>query len=213
MSTLEYYETLATREKSSWKNVHKCKLCPYFTTALFRMINHVRKHRFPLDKFTCDNAKIEPYYCKDCDFKTELTILLKEHIDKYHGFKREPRDVLLSEDFRIQTYVCEKCDFETNFSLKWIQHILECMGKKEYIKSVISSSENESYSCDLKPTDETSWFYCAQCCYKAKLKRTLRCHIMRKHDLKKRYACEKCPFKTRWKSALGVHINRIHLDE
>ena len=118
MSTLEYFETFATCGRSSWENVHKCKLCPYFTTALFFMISHVRRHRFPLEKFTCDNAKIEAYYCKDCDFKTELTVLFKEHINKYHGLKRESRDDLLSEDFHIQTYVCEKCDFETNFCLK-----------------------------------------------------------------------------------------------
>ena len=141
MSTLEYFETFATRGTSSWENVHKCKLCPYFTTALFFMISHVRRHRFPLEKFTCDNAKIEAYYCKDCDFKTELTILFKEHVDKYHGLKRESKNVLLSEDFRIHIYVCEKCDFKTNFSLKCPPYFS------------MHGKEIKSSKCDLSVTE------------------------------------------------------------
>ena len=84
MSTLEYCEAIAKYDRSSLKNVHKCKICPYSTTSLFLITNHVRRHRFPLEQFTCSNAKIEAYFCKDCDFKTELTVLFKEHIGKYH---------------------------------------------------------------------------------------------------------------------------------
>ena len=116
MSNLEYCEAIAKHNRSSLKNAHKCKLCPYSTTSLFLITNHVRRHRFPLEQFTCINAKIEAYFCKDCDFKTELTVLFKEHIGNYHGIKREFKDDVLKEDFRIQNYVCEKCNFETNLS-------------------------------------------------------------------------------------------------
>ena len=48
------------------------------------MVNHVRRHRFPVEKLSCENTELEMYYCKDCDFKTELTILFKQHINKNH---------------------------------------------------------------------------------------------------------------------------------
>ena len=136
-----------------------------------------------------------------------------EHINKYHGLKRESRDDLLSEDFHIQNYVCEKCDFETNFSLKWIQHTSACTEMKENRQSVTSPSLNDTYDFDFKPTDETSWYYCTQCSYKAKLKGALKCHAMIKHDLNNRYACEKCRVKCAWKFMLRIQINRFHLDE
>ena len=125
----------------------------------FLMTKHVKRHRFPLVKFTCDNAKIEPYYCKNCDFKTELTVFFKEHIDKYHGLKRESTDYLLSEDFHIQTYVCEKCSFETNFSLKWLQHTSACTGEKKKFQSVTSPKLDDTYSFTIRQIGDIRWYY------------------------------------------------------
>ena len=101
MSSLVYREAIETDRRSSWKNLNNCIRCPYFTTSLFLMTNHVRRHNSSMEKFTCDSAKIEAYYCKDCDFRTELTVLFKQHIDKYHGPKRESIDDVSSEDFVI----------------------------------------------------------------------------------------------------------------
>ena len=173
------------------------------------MTNHVRRHRFRLVKFTCDNVKIEPYYCKDCDFKTELTVLFKEHIGKYHGLKRESTDYLLTEDFHIQTYVCEKCSFETNLPLKWLQHTSACTEKKKKIQRATSSEQDDTYSFTIRQAADKRWFYCTACSYKTKFKYNLNRH-MRKHNLNKPYACDKCPYKTNYSSNLRQHIN-IHL--
>ncbi|KAJ3640400.1 hypothetical protein Zmor_016690 [Zophobas morio] len=203
MSTLEYSESLRALGRSSWKNVHNCKLCPYFTTSLFLMVNHVRRHRLSQEKYTCENAKIEVYLCKDCDFKTELTILFKQHINKNHSFKSESRDDLSIEDFSVRNYVCEKCDLETNLSLKWLQHTSECTGKKENLQSMSSVKEN---------TTHKGWYYCALCSYTSRDNGNFKRHL-RKHALNKQYACDKCPFKTKWKGNLSIHIKRTHLDE
>ena len=169
MSILEYSEIPTRWGRSSWKNVHNCKQCPYFTTSLFLMVNHVRRHSSPLEKLNCEHASIEVYYCKDCDFKTELTTLFKRHINERHGLKTEFREDLSSQDFQINNYVCEKCDFETNFLLKWLQHLSTCTKKRKRANSY------------FKQTDEICWYYCAECFYKTKFKNNLRRHIDERH--------------------------------
>ncbi|KAJ3640396.1 hypothetical protein Zmor_003697 [Zophobas morio] len=211
MSTLEYSESLREWGRSSWKNVHNCKLCPYFTTSLFLMVNHVRRHRSSQEKYTCENAKIEEYYCKDCDFRTELTILFRQHINKYHSFKIESGDDLSLQDFSVQKYVCKKCDLETNLSLKWLQHTSECMEKKENQTSVSFVKENTNIF-HFKKGDGKRWYYCTKCSYKVRNKAKLKYH-MAKHDVNKQYSCDKCPFKTGYKATLRDHIKRNHLDE
>ncbi|XP_063929914.1 RE1-silencing transcription factor-like [Zophobas morio] len=213
MSSLDYCEAIATGRSSSWKNVHNCELCSYFTLSFFLMTNHMRRHRSCLEKFSCENTKIEVYYCKDCDFKTELTILFKQHINEDHGLKRKFRKDLSSEDFCIRSYLCEKCNFETNFSLKWFDHTSVCTGTKENLQNVSFVKENVIYSFDSEQTDKTRWYYCTECSYKSKVKRNFKRHIIRNHNSNKRYACDKCPYKTKDKSNLKRHINLRHVDE
>ncbi|KAJ3651332.1 hypothetical protein Zmor_017381 [Zophobas morio] len=169
------------------------------------MANHVRRRCFRLETFTCDNAKIEAYYCKDCDFKTQLTILFKQH-----GLKRESRKDISDPDFLIQNYVCKQCDFETNLSLKWLQHTSVCTKTKQNLQSVSSLKESATHSSDFKQTDEIHWYYCPECPYKGKLKRNLKRHIQGCH-LPKRYGCDKCSFKCTRKENLKHHIN-LHLN-
>ncbi|XP_063930339.1 zinc finger X-chromosomal protein-like [Zophobas morio] len=212
MSTLEYCEAIAARGRSLWKNIHNCKLCVYSTTSFFFMVNHMRRHRSALEEFTCDNAKIEAYYCKDCDFKTELTILFKQHICKHHALKRETEKDVSRENFRIQNYVCEKCDFETNLSLKWFQRTLTCTRNKENLQNVNFSKENITTNSDFNQTDEIHWHCCAECPHKSKFKTYLIRHIQDCH-LPKRYECDKCPFKSRRKVNLKRHLNNLHLND
>ncbi|XP_063930348.1 zinc finger Y-chromosomal protein 2-like [Zophobas morio] len=222
MSTLEYCQGITTRWRSSWQNVHNCKLCPYFTTSLFFMVNHVRRHRSSLEEFTCDNAKIEAYYCKDCDYKTELTLLFKQHIYKHHGLKRESEKVFSSEDFRIQTYVCQQCDFETNLSLNWLQHTFTCTRNKENLQNVNFAKEKITNNSDFKQSDEMPWCYCTECSYKTKLQKYLKRHIKNTHSNKRLHIdeddiewhkCQKCPFKTKAKANLKKHIKNLHLKD
>ena len=171
------------------------------------MVNHVRRHRSPQQQFTCDSAKIEAYYCKDCGFKTELTVLFKQHIDEHRDLK---------SDFHVEHYVCGKCGFETNSWLKWLQHTLDCCR-------------------DKKENDDVRWYYCAECPYKADVVDNLKrhfenTHFSNKHTYKKAlkvhltrlqlddrdvgwHKCDKCPFKTKTKISLTRHVNTSHLND
>ncbi|XP_063929928.1 zinc finger protein 711-like [Zophobas morio] len=212
MSILEYSGALAAQGRASWKNVHNCKLCPYFSTSFFLMLNHVRRHRSSLEKFMCEKAKIEAYFCKDCKFKTKLTLQFKKHINKHHGINKESRKGSSSNDFRIRTYVCNKCNFETNLSLKKIQHSSECTRKKQNLQSVSFPNESGTFNSDFKQINKIRWHNCAECTYQGKCKNNALHHVADCH-LSKRYACEKCPFKCRWKSTFRVHLNQKHLAE
>ena len=207
MSILEFSESFRAWGRSSWRNVHDCNLCPYFTTSLFLMVNHVRRHRSTPEKPTCENANIETFYCKDCDFQTELTILFKQHINKNHSFK----DDLSSEDFSVQNYVCEKCDFETSLLLKWRQHGLDCAGKKENLQSVSSPKENVTYS--RKNSHLIKEFACHKCPYKTRYPSDLKRHINGTHLDEQNgewHLCEECPYKSRYKWNLKKHIISNH---
>ena len=240
MSTLEYSKALVAHGRSSWKNVHNCKLCPHFTTSILSMVNHVRRHRSSLEKFTCSKAKIEVYYCKDCDFKTDLTILFKQHINKHHGLKSESREDLSIEDFTIQNYVCEKCAFETNSLIKKLQHTSTCTERKE--NRLSSSSQNVTYKkngewykckkCNYKTkfksrlkkhvyyvhsrAEDIQWHECTECPFKSKYKVSLRRHFSVKHADKEKikwYECEKCPYKTKHHSNFSYHVISTHVSE
>ncbi|XP_063929927.1 zinc finger protein 626-like [Zophobas morio] len=232
MSTLEYCKAFATSWRSSWKNVHNCKLCAYFTPSLFLMINHVRRHRSSLEEFTCGNAELEVFYCKDCDFKTELTILFKQHIEKFHGIKREPGEDLPSENFRLQKYVCEKCDFETNLLLKWIQHTSACTGKKENLPSVsLSKARVTVYrpyvtrsktplGININPihlnVENSELYKCEKCTFKTRVKYGLQIHknfVHLNEENVKWYECGDCPYKSKRSSSVKRHVRCIHLDE
>ena len=234
MSTLEYSEALSTYGRSSRKNVHNCKQCPYFTTTLFLMFNHVRQHRSSPEKFKCENAKIEPYYCKDCNFKTDLTILFKQHIDTNHGFKQESGDDSSSRDLVIENYVCENCDFATNFSLKWFQHTSRCTREKAKRCSCKKSCKwYECGHCPYKTTfkhklkrhqnsphlseQDAKWYECNNCHFKTKHKSSLEFHTVAKHpnlqEQFKTYKCKSCKFETKHVSNLRRHVISVHLDE
>ncbi|KAJ3651334.1 hypothetical protein Zmor_017383 [Zophobas morio] len=159
---------------------------------------------------------MKAYHCEDCDFKTELQFVLKQHINKHHGPQRESSeetssDETSSEDSSKENYGCAKYYFEPNLSLKLFQHTSACTETKEKPQSVNSLKESATYSSDIKQTDEIL-YYCDKCLYKCKIKSNLIRHIRVFHS-HRGYACDKCPFKTRYKSTLKIHINRIHLDE
>ena len=170
----------------------------------------MRRHSSSLEKFTCHN-KIEPYFCKDCDFETGLTILFRQHVSKHHDPKRQSRADSSSWDFVIKNYDCEKCDFTTNLSLKKLQHTLTCTGMKENRSSVSVPEKNATYYSTFDQTNGKRWFVCTECSYKARKESILKSHIG-KHDSNQRYVCDQCPFKTNWKISLSNHIKRNHLD-
>jgi hypothetical protein len=41
------------------KRCHNCKRCPYVTKTSFYMVNHVKRHRLPLESSRCERTKFE----------------------------------------------------------------------------------------------------------------------------------------------------------
>ncbi|KAJ3651359.1 hypothetical protein Zmor_017408 [Zophobas morio] len=165
---------------------------------------------------------MEAYHCKDCDFKTEVTLVFEQHISEHHGPSRESREetpseetssyAASSEDSSIGNYVGATYCFEPNLSLKSVQHTSASTGTEENLQSVSSLKESATYNSDFKQTDEIPLYYCAECSYRSKLKESLKYHIEISHA-KKQYACDKCPYKSKHKFYLKAHINNIHLND
>ena len=195
MSSLDYSEALSTHDR----NVHRCKACPYFTTSFFLMLNHLKLHKSLTTPFNCESSQIESYTCNDCNSQTELTVLLKLHVARYHNVKTEDRNSP-NLNFTIHKYVCERCNFETNFALKWFQHILTCSADKQTV-------QNESV------TEVVFCHYCDKCDFRSKYKHCLRRHKYLKHlndDEIAWFHCLKCPYKCKRICNLRAHVDRKH---
>ena len=125
MSCLEYSDSVVWKAPSN-NHVHNCNYCPFVSTSLFLMVNHVRSHRSSNTPFDCKD-NINTYFCKDCDFQTNLTLFFKKHIEEYHIAKPENG----AESFlSVQSYICKNCSFETYFSLAWFKHVITCKRAK-----------------------------------------------------------------------------------
>jgi ribosomal protein L44E len=64
------------------------------------------------------------------------------------------------------------------------------------------------------PVDETLWFKCGKCEYKAKETRTLKTHIFTKHPSSKKilwFQCEKCEYKSIHIETLKTHMLTKHV--
>ena len=205
MAALEYSENYA-RMGSFSNKVHNCKICPFFSTSVFRMVNHVRTHRSPLTHFSCEKSNVELYFCKDCNFQTNLTLLMKKHIKNYHSsHPQNASNSLEEEEDENRSYICKKCGFETYFLLKWLQHGQKCDNDVfTEIKDLCVSEKHKT-----KPNAE---YKCDQCSYKATQKQNLRRHTMNLHqrDQIEKFQCYQCLYKTTRKDNLRAHIRNLH---
>ncbi|KAJ3628565.1 hypothetical protein MTP99_015864 [Tenebrio molitor] len=87
------------------KSVPKCGYGKMtMTKSHFNMVNHAKHHRLPLESFRCERNDLEKYYCKGCNFETDLLGAIKKH-----------NTIHLSED-AIQWYNCDKCEFKTKYN-------------------------------------------------------------------------------------------------
>ena len=227
MLDFEDSKKLAPHATSLLKNVHKCKVCPYLTTSVFLMVNHMKRHRSSITPFNCETSNIETYYCSNCDFQTELTLHFKQHIEESHRVKRQKQQ-LSNVEYIFKNYMCPKCKFETHFLMKWRQHTMECMGrKKKRVKRItkILLKRFECDQCDFKSKykrslnnhkiskhlkdDEILWYKCEECSFRSKQQEHLKKHIMMQHlDDKdvKWFKCQECPYKTKRQHLVKQHI-------
>ncbi|XP_063930355.1 zinc finger protein 711-like [Zophobas morio] len=182
-------------------------------------------------------AKMEAYHCKDCDFKTEVTLVFEQHINEHHGPSRESReetsseetsseetcsDETSSEDSSVENSVGPKYYFEPNLSLKSFEDTSASTGTEENLQNVSPLKESATYNSDFKQTDETPWYYCAECSFKTKLDEDLKHHTENSHGNKRNHLdeqevewhkCQQCSFKAKGKYNLRKHINNVHLND
>ncbi|KAJ3653784.1 hypothetical protein Zmor_013018 [Zophobas morio] len=178
---MEYFEV-----KSRLHDVIKCEICPYFTTSVFRMECHSLRHQLSLKRtpFNCENANVEVYRCRHCNFQTALILLFKKHLDLCHN------PIFPIVTYAVRKYTCEKCDFETHFSLDWMQHTLKYHEQEKTCNVSCGSSgvvnDNFMYNYD-------------ECDFKTKHRSNLkiRFNSPRLDPSKKNiYTCKNCGFET-----------------
>ena len=190
--SIEFSKTFVN-QRSSPKNVHHCTICPYFTSSMFLMINHVRSHRTSLLPFNCEDTTVETYCCKDCGFQTYLTVLFKYHIRKHHHIIAENWKHSPDEEFIIQNYICKKCNFETHSLVKQLQHAATCLNENE--------SPQEFSFVDNAKKNVDKWYNCTQCGRTFKCKRSVKTHkiIVHSNDEEGWYHCAECTYKSKGK--------------
>ncbi|KAJ3659194.1 hypothetical protein Zmor_010895 [Zophobas morio] len=182
------------------------------TVALLYFIRH-----WSSSHFNGETHDVKSYYCQDCNYRTVLTLLFKQHLQDRHGIKKEQE----------QYYTWKKCPFKTkpNYHLK--SHINGRHSDGQDIKRVTCQEcpFKTKYNHSLKMhihvkhlllvDKEIKWYYCEKCSYKGKFSWELKKHINALHleeDDIKWYECKECQFKTKHKPYLNIHINPRHLN-
>ncbi|CAH1368061.1 unnamed protein product, partial [Tenebrio molitor] len=109
MSNLGYSESIP----KVFGYIHNYKRCPSLTKVPFYMVNHAKHHRLPLESSRCERNDLEKYYCKDCNFETDLVVILKQHFREYHRKDTDCVQDQPKKDIIVKSYICQKCSFET----------------------------------------------------------------------------------------------------
>jgi hypothetical protein len=148
MANLEHTGSIL---KCGCGRIHDCDRCPYVSRSLFF-------HQLP--SHSCQTNSLEKYNCKECDFGSDLVIILKQHIREYHR-KRidEPKN-----DVEVKSYICRECSFETYSALVWIKHLdTLCFKTKEDFEIVTFGNDAKLHLSK----EDIQWFKCDKCNYKA----------------------------------------------
>jgi hypothetical protein len=193
MTNLEYAE-----------NVHKYK-CPFDKKSLFFVIGHSKRHRFELELSTCETTSLEKYYCKSCNFQTDLIIIFNQHVRQFHGKKRESVYSPSTKNSAVISYICKTCTFETHSILFWMKHLeSSCFSK---------SDDFEHVRLSLVTLADHRWYQCDYCQYRTWRKGNLKHHVLFKHTTSEAvqwFTCEKCQYKSKTKYDLNRHA-KLHL--
>jgi hypothetical protein len=199
MLNLEYAESIP---KCGYGKIHNCDICPYVTKSLFFMINHTKRHRLPLDSISCETIDLEKYYCKDCNFKTDLMVIFNQHIREHHRKDTDFVQDQTKNDTVIKNYICQQCSFETYSALQWIKHLdTPCLNIKEDFETV------RIVSCG-----DEKWYRCEHCSFETKKATLLKGHQSAEHPPAEgeRLCCFHCKYKAKTKKNLQQHINYKH---
>jgi predicted RNA-binding Zn-ribbon protein involved in translation (DUF1610 family) len=83
----------------------------------------MKNSRLPLEISSCERNDLEKYYCKDCNFETDLVVILKQHFKEYHRKNTDCAQDQPKNDTLVKSYICQKCSFETYSVLMWIKNL------------------------------------------------------------------------------------------
>jgi hypothetical protein len=189
--------------------IHNWKRCSYVTKAPFYMVNRAKRHRLPLESSRCERNDLEKYYCKDCNFETDLVVILKQHLKEYHRKDTDCVQDRPKNNIVVKSYICQNCSFETYSVLLWIKHLeSSCFDTEDVIHCCLKQHKRHHLSAFA-----FQWYSCDICQFKVQGKGNLRRH-KKNHlsaDAVKWYRCDKCEFKTKGKGYLKQHKNKkIH---
>jgi hypothetical protein len=144
-------------------------------------------HRLQLESCRCERNDLEKYHCKDCNFETDLGVILKQHLRKYHRKDTDCVQDQLRNDTVVKSYICQKCSFETYSVLLWTKHLGSlCFGTEQECDNVCTVSCNNE-----------GWHRCERCSFKTKEATVLERHQIANHSLheKERFRCFHCKYK------------------
>ncbi|RZC40684.1 hypothetical protein BDFB_004079 [Asbolus verrucosus] len=126
------------------RNFHKCKVCPYRTHSIQKILSHIWLHRTrnKEDLFVCNLNAPQTHRCDSCDVTTHFKVLLDNHTDVVHN------DLDVNCDLRhvLQSYECGKCDFRTCSIIVLLRHF--------------QNTAHESLNKDLWAKSSERWFEC-----------------------------------------------------
>ncbi|KAJ3632428.1 hypothetical protein MTP99_009440 [Tenebrio molitor] len=175
MPNLEYNESIP---KCGYENIHNCKNY---------MANDVKRHRVPLEPSRCERNDSEKYYCKDCNFETDLVVILKQHIREYHRKDTECVQDQQKNGTVVKNYICQKCSFKTYpvlrlWVLLWIKRLeSSCFDTEEECENTKEATVLERHQTAKQSLHQKERFCCFHCKYKGKTKNHLREHVNYQH--------------------------------
>jgi hypothetical protein len=168
------------------------------------MVNHAKRHRLPVESFSCETNDLEKYYCKECQFETDLMVIFNQHIREHRRRNIDRVQDQPKSNVEIKSYICQKCSLETYSILLWIKHLdSSCF---------VNKVSNVSRLYKRKLFDDIICFKCDHCSFKTEVLQYLDKHVERLHThlMVRWFQCEACDFKTKYRGSLKIHVNTRH---
>jgi hypothetical protein len=166
-------------------------------------MNHTKRHRLPVESFSCKTNNLEKYGCKDCDFEVDLMIIIKQHIREHHERNINCVQDQPKNDIAVKSYICQECSFETYSKLFWVKHLsTSCFNTQDFekIRLVSCNDEQRSFKAKKPTTHKRKRFCCSHCKYKAKTENHLKHHVNYEHaalEVAHWFCCKECQFKSK----------------
>ena len=118
LSVMFTWTSLENTSTAKLRNVRKCKNCTYITKCPLVIHRHLSSK-----PFKCTEKRLSTYQCqKNCHFKTNFLVFLKQHLKDYHKTGIKDYDQLPRYEFKLRNFSCHKCTFRTYSLLHFYKH-------------------------------------------------------------------------------------------